>query len=191
MKIIAGGPTRRRGRKRPDVAVNSKTHLPDEYRVGPGRPPKEYQFKPGVSGNPKGARRRTPSIAPDLKALLERTLGKKMKLRHGEREEIVTKAAAGIDKLVSQFAKGDRYARRDLVALADKLGVDLTAGRGKEIESALAEVITADDEALLAGYLRRHGGGHDHSGDDSKIVRVRPSKDSPKPDPNNPQQKGS
>ena len=25
-----------------------------EYRVGPGRPPKEFQFKPGQSGNPKG-----------------------------------------------------------------------------------------------------------------------------------------
>ena len=24
------------------------------YRVGYGRPPKEYQFKPGQSGNPKG-----------------------------------------------------------------------------------------------------------------------------------------
>jgi hypothetical protein len=24
----------------------------EEYTVGPGRPPKEYQFKPGQSGNP-------------------------------------------------------------------------------------------------------------------------------------------
>jgi hypothetical protein len=28
-----------------------------EYKVGPGSPPKEYQFKPGQSGNPKGAKR--------------------------------------------------------------------------------------------------------------------------------------
>jgi hypothetical protein len=26
-----------------------------EFKVGPGRPPKEYQWKPGQSGNPKGA----------------------------------------------------------------------------------------------------------------------------------------
>ena len=25
-----------------------------EYVVGPGRPPKEHQFKPGQSGNPGG-----------------------------------------------------------------------------------------------------------------------------------------
>jgi hypothetical protein len=26
----------------------------DDYKVGPGNPPKEYQFQPGESGNPKG-----------------------------------------------------------------------------------------------------------------------------------------
>ncbi len=28
----------------------------EEYKVGPGRPPKEHQWKPGQSGNPKGAK---------------------------------------------------------------------------------------------------------------------------------------
>ena len=28
----------------------------DGYKVGPGCPPKEYQFKPGQSGNPKAPR---------------------------------------------------------------------------------------------------------------------------------------
>ena len=29
-----------------------------EYNVGPGRPPKEHRFKPGQSGDPKGAKRK-------------------------------------------------------------------------------------------------------------------------------------
>src|SRR5262245_59686207 len=29
-----------------------------EYKVGPGRPPKEHQFKPGVSGNRKGRKKK-------------------------------------------------------------------------------------------------------------------------------------
>jgi hypothetical protein len=35
-----------------------------EYKVGPGRPPKEYQFKSGQSSNPRAAsgRRRRPSL---------------------------------------------------------------------------------------------------------------------------------
>src|SRR5438045_6839980 len=103
-----------------------KTDASDqEYHVGPSRPPKEYQFKPGQSGNPKGARRKPTSIAPDLKDLFERALSGKVTLRQGEQEQIITKAAAGIEQLVNQFAKGDRHARRDLLALAARLGVDL------------------------------------------------------------------
>jgi hypothetical protein len=44
-----------------------------------------------------------------------------VKLRQGSREKIVTCAAAGIEQLVNQFAKGDRHARRDLIVLAEKL----------------------------------------------------------------------
>jgi Family of unknown function (DUF5681) len=111
-------------RKRSDTPVAGTEASDPAYRVGPGRPPMEYQFKPGQSGNPRGARRKTPSIALDLKALLERALSKKLTLRQGEKEWIVTSAAAGIEQLVNQFAEGDRHARRDLIDLANKLGVD-------------------------------------------------------------------
>src|SRR5215469_5243006 len=95
------------------------TEMPDqEYKVGPGRPPKEYQFQPGQSGNPKGAKRKPPSIALDLKAALERALNKKITLRQGEKERTVSMATAGIEQLVTQYVKGDRHARRDLIALA-------------------------------------------------------------------------
>src|SRR6476646_795531 len=127
-----------------------------EYRVGPGRPPRKYQFKPGQSGNPKGARRKPRSIAPDLKALFERALSAKVTLRQGEQEKIITKAAAGIEQLVNQFAKGDRHARRDLLALAARLGVDLMAGHGDALRHSVAAALSADDEALLADYVRRH-----------------------------------
>lgn len=120
---------------------------PEEYKVGPGRPPKEFQFKPGQSGNPKGAKRKPPSIVPDLKLLLERALNSKVKLKQGEREQIVTKAAAGIEQLVNQFAKGERHARRDLIALAGKLGVDLG--------NAIQEALTPNHQAILDDYLAR------------------------------------
>jgi Family of unknown function (DUF5681) len=117
---------RYRRRKAFNTSPSLKTDPSDqEYRVGPGRPPKEYQFKPGQSGNPKGARRKPKSIAPDLKALFERALSGKVTLRQGEQEKIITKAAAGIEQMVNQFAKGDRHARRDVLTLAARLGVDL------------------------------------------------------------------
>jgi hypothetical protein len=178
--------TRKSGRKRSDTpAVLNADTSDEEYRVGPGRPPKAFQFKPGQSGNPKGAARKTPSIVPDLKALLERALSKKVKLRQGEKEQIVTKAAVGIEQLVNQFAKGDRHARHDLIVLANTLGVDLAAGQGKAIEKALEAVLTVNDEALLADYLQRHGGQRDHRGDDIDAGRSQ-SKDSEKSGDTNP-----
>jgi hypothetical protein len=146
------------GRKRLDLTpLTSNTDPPDrEYRVGHGRPPKEYQFKPGQSGNPQGARRRPKSISPDLKDLFERALSRTVTLKHGDQEKIITKAAAGIEQLVNQFAKGDRHARRDLLALAERLGVNLVPGPPDALEQSVAAALFANDEALLADYVRRH-----------------------------------
>ena len=125
------------------------------YRVGPGFPPREHQFKPGQSGNPDGARKRSPTIAPDLKALLQAALSKKVTLTIGDKERILTKAAAGIEQLVDQFARGDRYARRDLFDLADKLGLDLGASSRATLEELAGKALTAEDEALVTDFLKR------------------------------------
>src|SRR5215471_6422035 len=58
----------------PDSVSFAATASNEEYKVGPGCPPKEYQFKPGQSGNPKGAKRKAPPIALDLKFALERSV---------------------------------------------------------------------------------------------------------------------
>jgi Family of unknown function (DUF5681) len=143
--------------------MGARRKTSDEDRVGPGRPPREFQFKPGQSGNPTGAKRKT-SLAQDLKATLQRALNEKVRLQQGERERIITKAAAGLAKLVDQFAIGDRYARRDVMALAGKLGVDLAAGHGDAIEKAVATKLSADDQAFVDDYFRRR-----HAALNSKI----------------------
>ena len=65
-----------------------------------------------------------------------------MTLRQGEQEKIITKAAAGIEQLVNQFAKGDRHARRDLFALAARLGIDVVAGQGSALEQSVAGALS-------------------------------------------------
>lgn len=141
-------------RRRRNGPVVANADLSDEeYRVGPGRPPKEHQFKPGQSGNPKGAKRKDRSLVPDIKALLEQSLGEKIK--QGERDQLMTKGAAGIAKLVDDFAAGDHHARRDLVNLASKLDIDLTAGRAEEIQRAVRTTMSADDQAMVDDYVRR------------------------------------
>jgi hypothetical protein len=129
-----------------------------EYRVGPGCPPREHQFKPGQSGNPQGARKRPPTIAPDLKILLQAALGKKIAVTIGDKERLLTRAAAGIEQLVEQFARGDRYARRDLLDLADKLGLDLGASSKAVLEELASKSLAPEDEALVADFLKRNTG---------------------------------
>ena len=82
------------------------------YEVGYGRPPKQSQFKRGQSGNPSGTRRKTSSIAEDLRPPLIRALYKR----------------------VGEFADGDRLALRDVILLTEILGIDLKAGEGKRTD---------------------------------------------------------
>jgi hypothetical protein len=133
-------------------AAPAPTETPEpEYKVGPGRPPKEYQFKPGQSGNPKGLKRKPKPMAPDLKVAVERALHEPIKLKQGEKERTMTMAEAGIKQLVAQFVKGNHQARRDLIVLCDKLGIDLMAGQ----QQALQEAVAANHEAILNAYVDR------------------------------------
>jgi Family of unknown function (DUF5681) len=137
---------------RPDSAAATASKTSEqEYKVGPGRPPKEHQFKPGQSGNPNGAKRKPKPMAPDLKAALERALHEPIKLKQGERERTMTRAEAGIKQLVAQFVKGNHQARRDLIELCGKLGIDLMGGQ----QQALQEAVAANHEAILNAYVDR------------------------------------
>jgi hypothetical protein len=122
------------------------------YEVGYRRPPAAFQFPKGVSGNPEGKRKnpKAPNLRTDLQRALNQTI------RSGRQQKTVSKAAAGIERLVDQWAKGDRHARRDLILLCDKLGIDLTDREA--LEAALEDALSAEDEALLTDFVRRHGG---------------------------------
>ena len=128
-----------------------RPRLPRSTRSAPVDPRGNISSSRGrvaIRRAPNGSRRRLPL---DLKRALERALNNTVKLKQGEKERIVTLAVAGIEQLVAQFAKGDRHARRDLVALADKLGVDLMAGQHQAIHEALA----SNHEAILLTYVQR------------------------------------
>jgi len=121
------------------------------HNIGYRHPPREHQFQPGQSGNPSGKRKRGPP-PPDLKAQLERALNKPVRLQ----QKTLTKGAVGIEQLVDQFAKGDRNARRDVFLLCEKFGINLT--NRDALQSTLDDALSAEDEALLAHFVKRHGG---------------------------------
>ena len=121
-----------------------------DYQGRPGPSAKEHQFKPGESGNPKGAKRRPRSLLPDLKAIFERAFNQTVKVTQGERERLITLWDAGMQQLARQFAKGDRYARRDAFWIAERLGSEfLTSGR------AFDDTLASDRQAILDAYVER------------------------------------
>ena len=126
----------------------------DDYKVGPGRPPKETRWKKGApSPNPKGRPRKDQSLDPDLKKALKLALSDKVKVTRGNREVLLTKAALGIEQLVHQYAKGDRHARRDVFAYAAQLGLDMT-GQTQAIKEALAP----NQQEIIEAFMRRKQG---------------------------------
>jgi hypothetical protein len=123
-----------------------------EYKVGPGKPPKEHQWKKGgPSPNPKGRNRKKQTLAPDLKKALEDALNTRLTIKQGDRRVILTKAVVGIEQLVNRFVKGERNALKDVMELATKLGVDLLAGQ----RSTLEQVLSPGHQAILDDYVSR------------------------------------
>ena len=87
-------------------------------------------------------------------ASFEHALNAKVTLRQGEKETIVTKFAAGIEQLVTQFAKGDRHARRDFLQVADRLGIleGLRKAMNKKAREEIRRITPdmSDEEAMNA-----------------------------------------
>ena len=122
----------------------------DGNKVGPGFPPKKHRWKKGgQSPNPKGRPKKIPSMKPDLKKALESALNEKVVITKDKKEVVMTKAILGIQQLVNQFAKGCRYARRDVFQYAVLLGIDLHA------KEAIEEALGPDARAIARAYVQR------------------------------------
>jgi Family of unknown function (DUF5681) len=116
------------------------------YRVGYRRPPTETQFKPGVSGNPKGRRKKAPSFSE----VTEQVLNETIELRVGDRVLRMTNRYALVRSAI-------RYA----VAGKPRLIAVLPAIMRYENESQQGKAdanlnLSADDEAILSDFLVRH-----------------------------------
>jgi hypothetical protein len=137
-----------------DLSATGAVSPPDpDYKVGPGHPPKEHQFKKGApSPYPKGRPRNDATYLPDIKKFIQDGLNKKVKVKSGDNQLYLTRAELGIDQLLNRFAKGDRHARKDLMDIAAKFGVDLLAGQRGKIEEAL---LLPSHQAILDDYVSR------------------------------------
>ena len=119
----------------------------EPYRVGYARPPKETQFKPNQSGNPKGRPRRSPT----LRAVVEKVLEEQIDIREGERVLRMSNRQALVRTAVRRALNGDPKLLR---ALSHMLRIETDGDQG---EADTPNVVSAADDAILADFIVRHG----------------------------------
>lgn len=117
----------------------------DTNAVGPGRPPKDKQFKKGKSGNPRGRPKGSLNFKTDLLDELKQAITIN---QHGEKRK-VTKQNAMIKMLVAKALQGDTRAAMQVVHLIVKfIGVPTP-----EPESTPEAPLAEEDEALLNTFI--------------------------------------
>jgi hypothetical protein len=89
------------------------------YAVGYKRPPRHTQFKPGVSGNPRGRRKRPANIKQEIQQVYLR----KIAVQDGQTKQHVPVIVLLYRKLLNDGLKGDKRAALAAAKMAEKFGV--------------------------------------------------------------------
>ena len=131
-------------RKRPS------REYPRSYKVGKGRPPKEYQFKTGQSGNRNGR----PKGAKNAATMAKAALGRKVVVTINGAKRKMSVQDVAYRRLADKAMTGDQTAFNYLLTLANNIDP-------ADIDTAAESVTTEQDLDVIADYFRRkqQGGG--------------------------------
>ncbi len=113
----------------------------DDYEIGYKKPPKQAQFQPGQSGNPKGRPKGSKNLATDL----QEELGQKVVITEANKKQTVTKQRAMLKTMFAKALKGDARSATVLINLI--LGLHQVND-----DQANDTALSADDAAILAAY---------------------------------------
>ncbi len=113
-----------------------------KYEVGYKRPPREHQFKPGQSGNPKGRPKKNNNFAEDV---LEE-MSEMITVQENGKLTKITKKRALAKRLIADSLSGK--------VSAIKILTPILAGETK-ITKDFEEELTPQDAQILEDYIQR------------------------------------
>ena len=126
-------------------------------------PPKEHQFRKGVSGNPKGRPRKKKQSSSDpgldLIASVHRELGKTISVQENGQHKEITKLEAFSAQLVAQSVNGKPSQQKMLLGL-------LMLDTHEETKKQTLEQLQSHDEDLLSELYYQLGSMDDDAPDD-------------------------
>ena len=133
----------------------SKENMPDSYEVGYGKPPRNTQFKKGVSGNPKGR----PRKALDFNHELLRESRSSVIINENGKRRRVSKHELVIKQLIHKAVSGNIPALRtyfDRYQIASEKVAQLEAAQAREAEryNDLDSLTDAELMRIAAGGLK-------------------------------------
>jgi hypothetical protein len=114
------------------------------YEVGDKKPPKQFRFKPGRSGNPKGR----PKGSTSFEAKVQKELSKLVTVNKNGKCVKMSKLDVGVRRLVDRFMTGDLKSTAIIIGLGKRNEKPKT---GEEV----ADAIAMPDEANLEFVVER------------------------------------
>jgi len=113
----------------------------DDYEIGKGKAPKEHQFKPGQSGNPKGR----PKGSKNVNHILSKILGEKITITDAGQKMVVSKLEGAMRVLVNKAFAGHPQSL--------KLLLDVVEGTQGSNPAPAENPFTDEDHAVLMREL--------------------------------------
>ena len=127
--------------ERPRLKSRDQDRRARKSAVGHGRPPRQYRFQPGQSGNPRGR----PRGRKNEFTLLREILGRKINYRTGDRTRKISVLEGILMRIADDLLKGDI---KSAAFLLNRFGAFVSG----ELE---APKLSQDDHEILKDYVKR------------------------------------
>jgi len=140
--------------------------VPDEYKVGRGRPPRHTRFKMGQSGNPKGR----PRGSRNISAIIAQVMAEKIAVTENGRKRTIPTREAIIRGLRNDALMGNQKSRALLISIDFQMEA---RSAETEHEGGTSNVSQNDKEIMERFVERIRRQSRQEERQESKAQRVR------------------